>query len=378
MLDPHIFYKELRKKRITFFSGVPDSLLKHFCSYIEENVEYANNIIAANEGNAIGIAAGYYLSTGEIPLVYMQNSGLGNAINPLVSLVGEQVYNIPLLLLIGWRGEPGKEDACQHLQQGNITLPLLKTLDIPHSILPDTKKKLKEVLSSAYDYMKDNSAPYAIVVRKDTFTEYISNDDEELVLEMDREEAIRIVIENLQNEDIVVSSTGKISREVFEIREKLNQSHEKDFLVVGSMGHVSQVAFGIAINNLARNIYCLEGDGSFLMHMGGVTTIAKKEPDNFKHIILNNGAHDSVGGQATAGFNLDIELLARGAGYQKVFKAKTKSDLMEKLNFLKQSQGPSLLEIKIKKNSRKDLGRPTINAKKRKNKFMHFLQGKQN
>ncbi|MFW6389585.1 MAG: phosphonopyruvate decarboxylase [Halanaerobiales bacterium] len=373
MIDPAIFYKQITDKGIEFFAGVPDSLLKNFCDYLTDNTDSKDNVIAANEGNAIALAAGYYLATSNIGLVYMQNSGIGNAINPLLSLVDNEVYQIPILLLIGWRGEPGKKDACQHIKQGAVTLNLLETLGIPYGILPQTSEESQKLIDKAYSHMQSTSTSYAIVARKGTFSKYSLQKDFKSKLKLSREKAIEIVLSELRN-DIVISSTGKISREVFEIRDKSGCSgHEKDFLMVGSMGHASQIALAVASRKPDKDVYCFDGDGALIMHLGGLTTIGAAKLKNYKHVVFNNGAHDSVGGQPTVGLEIDIKKIALGSGYRNVFKAKNEVDLKEKLDLLIDSAGPSLLEIKVQKGARNNLGRPTIGAIERKKLFMDYL-----
>ena len=373
MINPKEFYEGLRNKEVDFFTGIPDSSLKHLCAYITDNTDKKNHIIAANEGNAIALAAGKYLATKKIPLVYMQNSGQGNTINPLASLVDPDVYSIPLLMLIGWRGEPGKKDEPQHVKQGKITLKLLETLDIPYEVLPENMKEAKGTIERAFRYMESNNAPYAIVIKKGSFEEYSLQNKIESNYEMSREDAIKILTENLEDGDIVISTTGKTSRELFEYREELNQGHEKDFLTVGSMGHSSSIALGIALSKPERTVYCFDGDGALIMHLGASAIIGQNAPENFKHIVLNNGVHDSVGGQPTVGFQINIQEIAKACGYKETFEATTKEELKEKIKQLKNSNGPTILEIKIKKGARKELGRPTRTPQENKKDFMEFL-----
>jgi len=374
MLNCESFFNLLKENQIDFFTGVPDSLLKYFCYYIIDNTNQKNHIISANEGGAIALTSGYYLSTGKIGLVYMQNSGQGNSINPLVSLTNPDVYSIPMLLLIGWRGEPSKKDEPQHIKQGRITLDFLTSLGIPYEILPDSLEETEKIIEKAIRYMREKSAPFALVVKKDTFEKYDLKNKIENYFELNREEAIKLVIDALSSEDIVISTTGKISRELFEYREKLKQDHDKDFLTIGSMGHASQVALGIALQKPNRQVYCFDGDGSVIMHMGSLAIIGQQSPKNFKHIVFNNGAHDSVGGQPTAGFAIDFSLIAKACGYDEIFKTETAEEINEKMKLLKEIKGPVLLEIKVNKGSRKDLGRPTITPIENKKYFMNFLK----
>ncbi len=366
-------YNIFKKNGLVFFTGVPDSLLKNFCAYITDKMHKKDNIIAANEGNAIAIAAGYHLATGKIGAVYMQNSGLGNAINPLLSLADQKVYSLPMLLIIGWRGEPGIKDEPQHSRQGEVTLKILEDINIPYKILPDDIKKCEGVIQEAKNYMKRKNSPFAIIVKKNLFEGYALKNKDQNKYELDRERAIKILLPLLDEKDIIISTTGKTSRELFELRELNNQGHNKDFLTVGSMGHSSSIALGIALQKPNIEVYCFDGDGAMIMHMGSLSTTGLLKPKNFKHIIFNNFSHESVGGQPTAALNMDIPLLAKANGYKEVFVADTAEQVKEKFKMLKQSIGPSLLEIHIKKGSRKDLGRPTITPIENKQLFMNFL-----
>lgn len=374
MISPHDFYNLLKKNEITFFTGIPDSLLKDFCAYVADNVSSENHITPANEGSAIALASGYHLATEKIGLVYMQNSGQGNSTNPLTSLADPEVYSIPILLLIGWRGEPGKQDEPQHIKQGKVTLDLLTILGIPYEILPDSIEESEKVLEKAIKYMKEKNAPFALVVKKDTFEKYDAKNEEVNPFKLSREDAIKLITSRLSSEEIIISTTGKTSRELFEFREELGQEHNKDFLTVGSMGHASQIALGVALQKPNKQVYCFDGDGAVIMHMGSLAIIGQQYPKNFKHIVLNNGAHDSVSGQPTAGFRIDIPAIARACGYNLVLKAETTDDIQEKIELLKASDGPALLEIKLNKGARKNLGRPTSTPIENKIAFMDFLK----
>lgn len=376
MINVENFYNSLKKNDIDFFAGVPDSLLKSFCAYIKDNVSEDKNIIAANEGNAVGIATGHYLATGKIGLVYMQNSGLGNAVNPLASLDDKLVYNIPILLVVGWRGEPGKKDEPQHKKQGLITVETLELLNIKYEIVSEdtSNEEMEKIVSKAALYMKETCEPFGIVVRKNTFEKYVLKNNIHIKMEMSREEAIEILTENMDDSSVIVSTTGMASRELFEIRERRNEEHKRDFLTVGSMGHASQIALGIALSKNDRNVYCLDGDGAMIMHLGGMAIIGSKQPYNFKHVLINNGAHDSVGGQDTVGLQIDIPSIAKACGYKSVYSCSTKEELKKYAELIKSENGPVLLEIKVRKGAREDLGRPTKTPIENKNGFMEFLK----
>jgi phosphonopyruvate decarboxylase len=371
MIEPEYFYNQLINNNTDFFAGVPDSLLRSFCAYITDYAGENAHFISANEGSAVGLAAGYHLATGKIPLVYMQNSGIGNATNPLLSLVDPDVYRIPLVLVIGWRGEPGVHDEPQHKKQGKVTLALLETMGIPYSIMATNENELHPQISDCYRYIAKNSSPYAFVVRKDTFAPYAMKKDEEVKAEMTREEAIEEVMLAADKRTIIVSTTGMASRELYELREKHGMSHERDFLTVGSMGHASQIALSIALYKRDRNVICIDGDGACIMQMGGLMTIGTRKPANLRHIIINNGAHDSVGGQPTVALEIDIPGIARAAGYGRVISVTTKNGLKEALSV--KDAVTTLIEIRTQKGSRNDLGRPKESPWENKAVFMDFI-----
>lgn len=367
MINTKEFYDYLIKKNLNFFVGVPDSLLKNLCSCIKENSDKSHNIITANEGNAVAIAAGYHMSSNEFGVVYMQNSGLGNTVNPLLSLVDEKVYNIPMLLIIGWRGEPGIKDEPQHVKQGELTLPLLGVMDIKYIILSDN---YQEAIDECYDYMKTTKKPVALVVRKNTFSDYKIK-KESCKYDMTREVALSYILNELTDDDFIVSTTGKTSREIFELREKNNQEHSNDFLTVGSMGHTASIAFGMSLNT-NKNIFCIDGDGSFIMHMGGFAVIGQNPRPNFKYILINNGAHESVGGQPTVGFNIEIDKILKAVGFKNVYKATNGQEITDSIKKLKSNTMEALI-IYTKQGAREDLGRPTTTPIENKEALMKKL-----
>lgn len=367
MLDPRAFLDTLQQHKVSFFAGVPDSLLKNFCACVDDVLPKEQHIITANEGGAVAVATGYHLATGKIPVVYMQNSGLGNTVNPILSLADSSVYGIPMLLVIGWRGEPGVADEPQHAKQGPITPPLLTCMDIPYAVLPDTEPESREVLEQALAHIDEHQAPYALLVRKGTFDTY-SAMKQPVAKGMTREEALTIVLDTFPGA-VFVGTTGKLSRELFELREQRGEGHEQDFLTVGSMGHASQIALGIAEARPNKTVVCLDGDGAALMHLGGLATIGARSPQNFVHIIFNNGVHESVGGQLVTGQNVDYGAIAKGLGYKKVEKVSDK----EALKMLDTDSRPILIDCVIKPGSRDDLGRPTSTPKENKDSFKKFL-----
>lgn len=348
MLDQKIVFEELQKQGVNFFAGVPDSYLNGFCNYALKNFP-EKNIIAANEGNAIGIASGHYFATKEIPLVYMQNSGMGNAINPLVSLADEHVYSVPILLLIGWRGQPGTGDWAQHELQGEITPGLLDLMHIPYSILSDNEDEFVEIIRKAVAYMSESRKPYGLIVPKGVMAgEKLNNKD--AVYPMSREEVIEIILDTMPFDTIYSATTGRATRELYFLRERRNESKKNDFLNVGSMGHASSVALGIALEKTDRNVVVLDGDSSAMMHLGALTMISKYNVPNYMHVILNNGAHESVGGQPSAGHLIDFTKIAEACGYETVGKAvETKEELIKAINKLNTVNKASFIDVHIHK-----------------------------
>lgn len=378
MIRPSTFYDLLIKNGTDFFAGVPDSLLKNFCAYVTDNAPAEKHIISANEGSATALASGYHFATGKIPLIYMQNSGEGNMINPLLSLVDPDVYSVPLLILIGWRGEPGVHDEPQHVKQGKVTCDLLDAMKVPYEVLTDDEAKLPAQLEKAYSYIKANSAPYALVIRKGTFDDYVLQNNIKVQAEMKREEAIEKIMLAASEKTAFISTTGMASRELYELREKHGMGHEKDFLTVGSMGHASQIALAVAMQKPGRPIFCIDGDGATIMQMGGMATVGTRKPKNLVHFVMNNGAHDSVGGQPTVGLQIDIPAIAKACGYEKVCSVSTAKELESTMkdiadSFANGKNTLTFVEVKVSKGARKDLGRPKSTPQENKKALMEFL-----
>ncbi len=375
-IDPIQFYNILTEKGIDFFTGVPDSLLKQFCLCIDDNVDSEHHITAANEGNAIALASGYYLGTEKIPLVYMQNSGLGNTVNPLLSLCDPDVYSIPMVLIVGWRGEPGVKDEPQHVKQGKVQIDLLNALDLPYSIISKEEKDIEAKLAEGIKQASLEKSPYVFVIKKGTFKPYQKTPSSAQSNLMTRETALDIMLNSFPKDAIIVSTTGKTSREIFEIREKNGEPHYKDFLTVGSMGHCSSIALGIAISNPDRPVICIDGDGALIMHMGSLSTVGKLHPKNFYHILMNNKVHESVGGQATSADCIDVPSLVRANGYKNVLSVDSENDLKARcMEFVEgKDLGPYFLEVNVKPGSRQDLGRPTIKPVDNKKAFIKYIR----
>ena len=376
MISPKYFYDSLIANGTDFFAGVPDSLLKNFCAYITDNAPADKHIISANEGSATALATGYHFATGKIPLIYMQNSGEGNMINPLLSIVDPDVYSVPMMIVIGWRGEPGVHDEPQHVKQGKVTCDLLDAMKIPYSILgaDNCNKCLDKALAKAYEYIKANNAPYALVIKKGTFEDYVLQNNTTVEADMSREEAIEKIMLSAPETAAFVSTTGMASRELYELRDKHGQGHSRDFLTVGGMGHASQIALSIAMQKKDRTIYCIDGDGASIMQMGGMATIGTRNPSNMVHIVLNNGAHDSVGGQPTVGRQIDLCGIAKACGYGNVVKASTKEELDAILKDKNTFDKLTFIEVLVRKGARKDLGRPKTTPQENKKAMMEFLK----
>ena len=358
-----------------FYTGVPDSQLKALCDCLMNTygIDRAHHIIAANEGNCVGIAAGYHLATGKVPAVYMQNSGEGNIINPIASLMNDNVYGIPCILIIGWRGEPGVHDEPQHVYQGKVTVPLLDVMDIRNMII-DKETSVSDVrkIMEEWSPLLSKGKQVAFVVRKGAL-EYDSKPKYGNDYELNREEVLKHIAA-VTSEDPIVSTTGKISRELFEIREANGQGHKYDFLTVGSMGHCSSIALGIAINKPNERIWCIDGDGAALMHMGSLSVIGSIGPKNLVHIVLNNLAHDTVGGMPTVVCDTDMVTVAKACGYRKAASVSDMDALDRILKDAKASEGPVFIEVKCALGSRADLGRPTTTAMENKENFMSYLK----
>lgn len=357
-----------------FCTGVPDSQLKPLCDYLVQcwGMDPARHVIAPNEGSCAAIAAGYHLATGKVPIVYLQNSGLGNLVNPMLSLLHPKVYGIPCQLIIGWRGEPGVHDEPQHLVQGSVTLELLETLEIPYLQLTEdtTEGTISQAVQEFQRHWR-NGTSTALVVRKNALS-WSGKGIYQNPAEMTREEILSILLE-YTGDDPIVATTGKTSRELFELRRARGQDHSRDFLTVGSMGHCASIATGIALQQSERKVWCFDGDGAMLMHMGILATIGQLHPQNLIHVVINNAAHESVGGMPTVAGGLDLPQIASGCGYATAASVKDKIELREVFVSMQQTTGPHFLEIYSRIGSRSDLGRPTVAPQENKRQFQERL-----
>lgn len=358
-----------------FYTGVPDSQLKALCNYLINTygIDSKHHVIAANEGNCTALATGYHLATGKVPVVYMQNSGEGNIINPVASLLNDKVYAIPMIFIVGWRGEPGIHDEPQHIYQGEVTVKLLEDMDIENFIIgkETTEEELTEAMLHFNEVLKTGK-DVAFVVRKGALSY-----DEPVVYKNDnvmkREEIIEHITK-VTKEDPIISTTGKASRELFEIRTANHQNHGSDFLTVGSMGHASSIALGVAINKADKKIWCIDGDGAALMHMGAMGVIGANKPANLVHILINNGAHETVGGMPTVASNMDFVAIAKACGYPHAVSVDSFDKLDEELQKAKDTNQLCFIEAKCSIGARDDLGRPTTTALENKVNFMEYLK----
>lgn len=369
MISVNEFHRELSALNIDYFTGVPDSTFKEWISYLDDNTSSLINRIAANEGNAIAHCVGYHLTTGKVGIVYMQNSGFGNCINPLTSLADSDVYGIPMILMIGWRGMPGEIDEPQHKKMGMSILEMLDAADIPYSILGDGNVA-SELAKAKYE-SEQNNKPYALIVKKGFFKQYLKNTSPINKTIMMRDNAIRTLVDTIDYSDIVLSTTGFTSRELFEICNTSERGHENNFYNVGSMGHIGAIGLEVALQKKNRRVYILDGDGALIMHMGALATIGHYKPKNLIHIVFDNEAYESTGGQATVSNTLNFPEIMRGCGYVYISSVDNEKILQHELANYKSSL--SGIIIKVAKGSRKGLGRPTDMPSDTKKKFMNSL-----
>lgn len=367
-----MLFETFKSNGLDFFTGVPDSTFKEWMSFLaDEHGKRLANIIACNECEATAIASGYHLSTGKIGVVYMQNAGEGKAINPLASLCDPEVYSIPLFLIIGWRGEPGKKDEPQHKKMGRIMMPLLDIMEIPYSILPQDIESAKKVIAEMKSIAEKENRPVAVIIKSGTLEEYSRKIKPNTKYELSREEAIKSIINNLEGKEIIISTTGKTSRELFEYRTAKGEIPH-DFYTVGSMGCSASIALGIALQKPEKKVIILDGDGAAIMQMGALATIGHYKPKNFLHVIFDNNAHDSTGGQPTVSDSVEFNKIAIACGYRLAKIVHTRENIEKAIKDMEISEGPSLLVIKVNPGARKDLGRPTTTPLENKDTFMKY------
>lgn len=356
MISPDFFLKKVRELGVSSFFGVPDSLLKDFCLAIDQT-EGVTHVITANEGAAIAAATGSYIAAGQSSLVYLQNSGLGNTVNPLLSLADQSVYGIPMVLLIGWRGEPGVSDEPQHVKQGRTTVAMLDAMEIPWHVLPTDESESAGVVEAAFKQAEQHKTPVALLVRKGTFCSYSEEKVGPPIIFPTREEALAATIAIIPEHSFVVASTGVLGRELYELR-SARQKKGLDFLNVGAMGHAVSIALGFALAEPERPVWCLDGDGSTIMHMGSLAVAGSQGPANLHHVVFNNEVHDSVGGQTTAASTFSLRDMALAVGYKQCARATTVAALESHIKEFMAATGPSFTEMMVRPGFRSDLGRP--------------------
>lgn len=365
--------KQIEERGIDTIAGVPDSTLKQFCDGIQNYKGALAHYVTANEGAAVGVAIGSFLASGKPACVYMQNSGIGNAVNPLASLANGDVYGVPILFIVGWRGEPGVKDEPQHVFQGKITCELFDTLAVPYRVVDKdtTDEEMRQILDEAFAVLGENRQ-YAIIVKKGTFEKaepFVWKNGNQMV----REAVLGRILEILPEDAVIVSTTGKISRELYEQSNQINGNHDQIFMTVGGMGHASMIAFGIAQKRPDKKVLCIDGDGAVLMHMGALPFIASQAPANFYHIVINNQAHESVGAMPTGCQQSDFARIAGAAGYVRSEKLESMEALDQIAEAMMKENGPILFEIPVSLDARADLGRPKESARENKEEFMRFL-----
>lgn len=375
MIEPARFIDHLRSHGVTLYTGVPDSLLKQLNAYIMAELPPEQHIIAANEGAAVAIAMGHYLRTAAPAMVYLQNSGIGNTINPLLSLADPDVYGTPMLIVVGWRGQPQVKDEPQHVKQGRIMKALLDALDLPWAMLPRNPSAAEATMSEAVKTAVDAGTPYLVLVEKDTFSASTPGPAPPLSQALpSREEALVAMADCVGTDAIIVSTTGMLSRELFDYRERAGLPAERDFLTVGGMGHACSIALGIALREPKREVWCFDGDGAFLMHLGSLAVIADHAPPSYFHVVFNNGVHDSVGGQPTSIDVVNVAATAQALGFRYAASTSDLSSVSEAVAELRAAGGPALLELRVRPGNRPGIGRPTRTPAESKRAFMNALQ----
>jgi phosphonopyruvate decarboxylase len=373
MISPERFVDNLAEQGVTFYTGVPDSLLKQLNAHILHALPRERHVIAANEGAAVGIAIGHYLRTAKPAVVYLQNSGFGNMVNPLLSLADPDVYGVPMVIIVGWRGQVGVKDEPQHVKQGRVMAPLLDAAELPWAVLPKDDAEAEQCVKDAVATAMERGTPYVLMVEKDTFAEPAAKPAKAVSELPSREEALTALVEAVGDNTVIVSTTGMLSRELFEYRSRTGTDGERDFLTVGGMGHASSIALGVAMAAGDREVWCFDGDGALLMHMGSAAVIADHAPAHYFHVVFNNGVHDSVGGQPTSIDKVDIAAAARAMGYRYAASTADLSTLPAQVAALREHGGPSLLELRVRPGNRADIGRPTRTPQESKRAFMSAL-----
>ncbi len=371
MINPRNVVEHVRTLGTSLFVGVPDSLLKPFGQYVMAELPRSSHIITSNEGAAVAVALGHYLRTRQPALVYLQNSGIGNTVNPLLSLADRDVYGVPMVLMVGWRGQPGVKDEPQHITQGRVMEAMLDAMELPYAVVPKDEPDALAAFTAAHDVAIAEQTPYVLLVEKDTFEPNTGADTNEEAPDLpSREEAVAALLGLVDDDALIVSTTGMLSRELFELRERNGQDGASDFLTVGGMGHASAIAMGVAAAEPDREVWCFDGDGAMIMHTGTMATIGDHGTPNLRHALFNNGVHDSVGGQPTSITVVDAPSVAQAMNYRLAETAPSLADLPDIVSRMRTAGGPTLVELLVRPGSRKDLGRPTRTPKESRDRFM--------
>lgn len=376
MISPQRFVETVGEAGVDLFVGVPDSLLKAFSQHVMAELPRESHLITANEGAAVGVAMGHFLASGRPALVYLQNSGVGNAVNPLLSLADPEVYGVPMVVLVGWRGQPGVKDEPQHVKQGRVMVPMLEAMEVPHTVLPSDPAEAESVVKSAVSTALERRSPFVLLVEKGTFEpaggtlDFGLEGAERLPT---REDALGAVVAHVPVGAAIVSTTGMLSRELFELRVAAGERGDQDFLTVGGMGHASAIALGLA-HQRDGDVWCLDGDGALLMHTGTLATIGDIAPTNYRHVVFNNGVHDSVGGQPTSIGSVDIPALAAAVGYRWAATVDDVERVGKSISEMLAVEGPTLLEVQVRPGARGDLGRPTRTPRESLDLFVAALR----
>jgi phosphonopyruvate decarboxylase len=371
MINPRNVVEHLRGLGTSLFVGVPDSLLKPFGQYVMAELPRSSHIITSNEGASVSVALGHYLRTRQPALVYLQNSGVGNTVNPLLSLADRAVYGVPMVLMIGWRGQPGVKDEPQHVTQGRVMTAMLDAMELPYAVVPHDEPAALEAFSLAYATAMAEQRPYVLLVEKGTFEPYDDSGPSTTPQDLpSREEGVEALLNVVDDDALIISTTGMLSRELFEIRERNGEDGATDFLTVGGMGHASAIALGVAAAEPDREVWCFDGDGALLMHAGTMATIGDHGTPNLRHAVFNNGVHDSVGGQPTSITVVDVPRVALAMNYRLARTAESLDDLPAITTEMKAADGPTLVELLVRPGSRPDLGRPTRTPRESRDRFM--------
>lgn len=354
MIDPKIFLKSLKKNEINFYSGTPDSVLANLLEILKNEKNFQ---ISPHEGIAVSSGVGYHYATKKIPCIFMQNSGLGNILNPISSIAHKNIFSVPMLLLIGMRGYKGDEP--QHLIQIKATPKILKSSDISYFWL-DSKTNVNKQIQYATNLAKKNRMPVAILIKKNLFLKIKvfkqKDNDKKKVSGSSYNDYIITLSKFIKKKDYIFSPTGFVHRTLFYNRNKFKT--DKIFYNIGGMGHLSSIAYTVANLKKKSKVFCLEGDGSFLMHLGCQTLIDKSKLKNFKYILFNNKSHYSTGGNIPSNItNIKLKLFAKSIGLN-YLKIKSAHDLNKFM--LKKSEENYFLDLDCNNVHFKNLPRPKL------------------